>query len=226
MGTVARLMRYPVKSLAGEELDAVDVEQRGLAGDRRWAVRTADGGIGSGKTTRRFRRVDGLLELRASLTGAVPVVAFPSGPLAADDVAANHVLSTLLGRPLELHPEGDVPHHDESPVHVITTAALHVLDRVLGAPVDPARFRANVVLEADGPGDDWEGRELRLGNDVVLRVGAGMPRCRMVDLPQRGLDRDGRILRALADGHAPIFGVQASVLRGGIVRRGDGALLL
>src|SRR3712207_6466927 len=132
MRTVARLMRYPVKSLAGEELDAGDVEQRGRAGDRWWGVRTADGGVRSRQATRRFRRVDGLLELRARLTGAVPVVDFPSGPLAVDDVAANHVLSTLLGRPLELHPEGDVPHHDESPVHVITTAALHVLGRVLG----------------------------------------------------------------------------------------------
>jgi len=60
VGTVARLMRFPVKSLAGEELDTVDVEERGLAGDRWWAVHTADGGIGSGKTTRRFRRGDGL----------------------------------------------------------------------------------------------------------------------------------------------------------------------
>ena len=87
-GVVAGLMRYPVKSLAGEELDAAEMQGRGLAGDRAWAVYTPDGGIGSGKTTRRFRRVDGLLQLRATLAGSVPVVEFPGGSLAADDVAA------------------------------------------------------------------------------------------------------------------------------------------
>ncbi|WP_089336172.1 MOSC N-terminal beta barrel domain-containing protein [Blastococcus mobilis] len=164
---MAGLTRYPVKSLAGEELAVVEVGPRGLAGDRGWAVHTEDGGIGSGKTTRRFRRVDGLLELRARLAGAVPVVDFPSGPLTADDAAANQTLSTVLGRPLELRPEGEVPHHDQSPVHVITSAALRSLGRVLG-----------------------------------------------------------RILRALADGRDLTFGVQASVLRGGTIRRGDSAVLL
>lgn len=43
------------------------VGQRGLEGHRTWAVHTADGGIGSGKTTRRFRRVDGLPALAARL---------------------------------------------------------------------------------------------------------------------------------------------------------------
>ncbi len=65
-GRVAALIRYPVTSMAGEALTAADVGPRGLDGDRSWAVRTEDGGIGSGKTTRRFRRVDGLLGLAAA----------------------------------------------------------------------------------------------------------------------------------------------------------------
>ena len=54
VGTVESIWRYPVKSLGGERLTSVDVEARGLAGDRRWAVRDAEGKVGSGKTTRRF----------------------------------------------------------------------------------------------------------------------------------------------------------------------------
>jgi uncharacterized protein YcbX len=53
--------------MGGEGLDRADITPRGVAGDRQWAVRTPDGGIGSGKTTRRFRRVDGLLGFRAVL---------------------------------------------------------------------------------------------------------------------------------------------------------------
>jgi hypothetical protein len=48
-----------------------------------------------------------------------------------------------------------------------------------------------------------------------------MPRCVMVDLPQGGLPRDGRILRSLASTGDPVFGLQAAVLRGGTVRVGD-----
>ena len=37
VGRVAALWRYPVKSMAGEELDAAEVSWHGLTGDRRWA---------------------------------------------------------------------------------------------------------------------------------------------------------------------------------------------
>jgi hypothetical protein len=225
---VARLVRYPVKSMGGEDLTEARVGPRGLAGDRQWAVRTPDGGIGSGKTTRRFRRVDGLLDFRAELDGTVPVVAFPDGRrVRADDMAADEQLSASIGRPLALRPEGDVPHHDESPLHLIATSALDRLGEQLGCSVDADRFRANLVLETGDqrPGEAWEGRELRLGDDVVLRIGPGMPRCVMVDVPQRGLAGDGRILKELARTHDLEFGLQATVVRGGTLRVGDAARL-
>jgi MOSC N-terminal beta barrel domain len=46
-GRVAALWRYPVKSMAGEELEAVEVSWNGLAGDRRWAF-IRDGQVRSG----------------------------------------------------------------------------------------------------------------------------------------------------------------------------------
>ena len=227
-GSVGALLRYPVKSMGGEELAEVEVEPRGLVGDRRWAVYAEDGGIGSGKTTRRFRRVDGLLEWRAELHGAVPVVESPAGErYGVDDAAAP--LGEAMGRPLAIRDEGEVPHHDESPVHVLTTASLRALGNLLGGPVDVARFRPNVVLDVDGEGfpeEEWTGRDLRLGDDVVLRLGPGMPRCVMVGLPQRGLAKDKQILRTLASERELNFGLQATVLRGGTVRRGDAAHLL
>ena len=37
-GSVASLWRYPVKSMLGEELIATDVTERGLLGDRAYAL--------------------------------------------------------------------------------------------------------------------------------------------------------------------------------------------
>jgi uncharacterized protein YcbX len=115
LGRVAALTRYPVKSLVGEPLTAAQIEQRGVVGDRTWAVYTEDGGIGSGKTTRRFRRVDGLLGLSATTDGDAPVVRTPDGRSAvAGTPDADALVSATLDRPLRLAAETAVPHHDSA----------------------------------------------------------------------------------------------------------------
>jgi uncharacterized protein len=141
---------------------------------------------GSGKTTRRFRRVDGLLGLTATTDGGVPVVTVPDGRCArVGTPEADALVSEVIRRPLRLAEETDVPHHDEAPVHVVTTAALRRVAELLGSPVDVARFRADVVVGVPGTGfpeAEWDGRLLSLGDEVVLRPDGGMVRCRMVDL--------------------------------------------
>ncbi|MDX6647742.1 MAG: uncharacterized protein QOK40_3469 [Miltoncostaeaceae bacterium] len=44
IGRVAALWRYPVKSMQGERLDSSPLGERGLAGDRRWAVMDVESG--------------------------------------------------------------------------------------------------------------------------------------------------------------------------------------
>ncbi len=229
------LARYPVKSMRGEELATAEIDEQGIVGDRQWAVFTPDGGVGSGKSSRRFRRVEGLLDYRATLNdaaglaGAAPLIESPTGQrFSADEPGASELLSAALRRPLRLGQEAGVRQHDESGLHLVTTAALRKVSELLGEPVQVARFRPNLVLESPGDGfveDDWAGRELRLGADVVVRLGPGMPRCVMVDMPQGELDADGRILKLLAREHQLMLGIKVEVVKGGIVRRGDAAVL-
>jgi uncharacterized protein YcbX len=230
VGRVVALNRYPVKSMAGEHLDALPIEERGAVGDRVWAAYTPDGGIGSGKTTRRFRRVEGLLDLRARLDGGVPRITFPDGrELPAD--RADDALSQLLGRPLRLARETTVQHHDDAPLHLVTTAAIRRVGELTGVVPDPARFRANLLLDVDGSGfaeDEWLGRRMRIGSEVVVRLGPGMPRCVMVDMaqPHEGLPDDGRLLKAVAAVHDLDFGLMVGVEKPGTIRLGDPAVLL
>jgi hypothetical protein len=50
LGSVVALCRYPVKSMLGEELNAAEVTDRGLLGDRAYAlVDRADGKVASAK---------------------------------------------------------------------------------------------------------------------------------------------------------------------------------
>ena len=152
-GSVAALWRYPVKSLVGEQLSAAEVDERGLRGDRLWALRDPDGKLGSGKSSSRFRRMDGLLELRATYDGEVPVVRFPDGRVVrGDEGGTDDALSSYVGRPVSLAREGEVPHHDDGPIHLVTTASLRWAAGVHGRPVDPRRLRPNLLLDTEGDG--------------------------------------------------------------------------
>lgn len=76
-GTVASLWRYPVKSMAGEELDSSQVTDRGLLGDRAYAlVDGADGKVATAKNPRKWPQ---LLEFGAAFAASlVPREALPA----------------------------------------------------------------------------------------------------------------------------------------------------
>ena len=67
-GSVVALWRYPVKSMMGEELNAAEVTERGLLGDRAYAlVDRADGKVASAKNPRKWPR---LFDFRAAFVDA------------------------------------------------------------------------------------------------------------------------------------------------------------
>lgn len=221
---VASLRRYPVKSLVGERLEVADVVERGLRGDRLWAVVDEDGKLGSGKSSRRFRKMEGLLDLAASYDGDVPLITFPDGrSLRGDDPTIDDALSSHVGRSVTLAREAEVSHFDDGPVHLVTTGSLRAVEQHLGEPVDPRRFRPNLVVETgdlDGLVEDaWVGHRLQVG-EVLLEVVAQMPRCVMVNLPQVGLAAT-RVLDVVGEINDANLGVLATVVTPGRVRVGD-----
>src|SRR6266496_82099 len=66
--SVGSLWRYPVKSMMGEELNAAEVTERGLLGDRAYAlVVRSDGKVASAKNPRKWPQ---LFDCRAALVDA------------------------------------------------------------------------------------------------------------------------------------------------------------
>lgn len=116
MGTVAELWRYPVKSMQGEPLDPAAAGERGLAGDRRWAVvDTETGKVASAKRPKLWL---GLLECAATyveepapdLDPPQVRITLPDGrEVLSDDPDRDRLLSEALGRSVTLKssaPEG------------------------------------------------------------------------------------------------------------------------
>ncbi|ONI66803.1 hypothetical protein BWI15_26770 [Kribbella sp. ALI-6-A] len=132
------------------------------------------------------------------------------------------LLSDWLDRDVHLAraPRGAVVFN--APVSIVTTASL----RDLGARADhpdlaaeAARFRATLMIDTITPyaEEAWLGHVVR-GGDVLLRVGAPIPRCAVIDFdPTHGIRR-GRLLKTLARyrptnaAGEPCFGVSADVI--------------
>jgi uncharacterized protein YcbX len=221
---VSSLRRYPVKSLGGEVVAELAFGERGGEKDRVFALYDADGKIGSGKTTRRFRRMPGLLMLEASSRDAGFDVRFPAGTATAGPgPALDAALSAYLGTEVWCRAESAVQHHDDAPVHLVSTASLEALGAAIGPhAAEVRRFRPNVVVEAaDRVEEEWIGRRVACGPDVILEVVARTQRCVMVTLAQPGVAEAPDVLRHLAGESDACFGVYARVVRSGVVRRGD-----
>ena len=228
---VKQLWRYPVKSMLGEACASLRMDARGVEGDRLYAVRDAEGKLGSGKNTRHLRRIDGLFGFRAASADGMTSVRFPDGQtMQANDPGIHASLSAALGQAVTLAKEIGVPHFDTGPVHILTTASLAWLRKVMpGVQADERRFRANLVLAADGAEPlelQWPGKTLLLGDQLRLRITDPTERCRMVTMGQSELPEDTGILREIAQRLDAQFGVYAEVLVPGELRVGDAARLV
>jgi uncharacterized protein YcbX len=109
VGVVEELWRYPVKSMIGEQLNATEVSESGLLGDRAYALRdTSDGKIATAKNPRKWPN---LFDYRAALVG-VPIagaklpparITLPNGTtIGTEDTDASRILSAALKREVKL----------------------------------------------------------------------------------------------------------------------------
>jgi uncharacterized protein YcbX len=104
-GSVVALWRYPVKSMIGEELNSSEITDRGLLGDRQFAVvERATGKVGGAKNPRRWGN---FFDYRAAYVEApksgerIPPVriTLPGGDVVTNDRAdVDQVLSRAFGR--------------------------------------------------------------------------------------------------------------------------------
>jgi uncharacterized protein YcbX len=218
--TVDELWRYPVKSLGGERMAALELERRGAVGDRLWALADPDGKLASGKTTRRFRKVPGLLMHAATSDRGTPLLELSGGRrLPLDDAVAEE----LAGPGWTFRREAEVSHFDAAPIHLVTTRTLAQLESLVGEPFPAERMRPNIVIEIPGepgfPEDEWIGRSLRIG-DVELRIVDRCERCVMVNHARPGLAHRPGILKAIGRANEACAGVYADVVAPGRIELG------
>jgi uncharacterized protein len=228
-GTVLSLHRWPVKSFAGERLDALELDARGVPGDRAHALWLR------GDRRVSARLVPGLLRWSARYDAPVdgtipaPVVTAPDGMEHRwDDPGLDAVLSADLGRDLAL--VRDEAGQQDLPNTILVTleATRARLEEELGEPVDLRRFRPNVHVAVDAAPfaeSGWEGRRLRLG-DAEVELLHPCLRCAIVARDPDTNAKSPAVLKRLVREHGAVFGINARPLGRATVRVGDPVELL
>jgi uncharacterized protein YcbX len=219
--TLQEIRRFPVKAMGGESLESVELDARGLVGDRAYAVVDGDGKLATGKHSQRFRRRDEVFEFAARTTPHGIRVTGRGGEWSTPSDELDRVLSDAMGASVQLLAETTTPYFDAGQVSLVGTASLDWCRERFGVDADRRRIRPNLVVETDEPfvEEAWVG-EVVVG-DVRLAPVTRIERCRMVDIAQEGLPREGRWLKALTDAREMCLGIYLEVVQPGTVALGD-----
>ncbi len=243
---IASIYRYPVKGLSPERLaaTALDVRQT-VPADRLYAIENGPSGFDPAAPAyfpkQRFlmlMRNERLAALDTQFDDASHVLVVrhngeavrgdlrtADGRRAIENFFAGFCADELRGPPKILH----APGHSFSDVarrvvSIINLASVAAVEALVGAPVDPLRFRANVYVDGWPAWSELErvGEVLAIGPHARLKVVKRIERCAATNVAPgtgiRDLSIPHSLLRAL--GHTDC-GIYAEVVAPGPIAPGD-----
>lgn len=240
IGTLAALRRYPVKSMAGEDLVEARVTFAGILGDRVYAFIDANNKSDFPWMTGRQAREMLLfrprfLEPPRTDDNIPPVeryaveVAAPEGEkFTAGEERLTRFLEQRFGRPLHAR-FSERSMTDARPVSLLGLSTIRILSEETGIDLDRRRFRENFYIDWQDARPFFEnelvGRELQVGDTVALQVVKKNARCVMIGIDPDTARPAPQVFEHVSRKYGGCTGVYGAVLREGIVRAGDPVFL-
>lgn len=245
---IASLYRYPVKGLSPERLTATVLEEGAyFPGDRLFAIENGPSGFDPAEpvhqpkikylmlmrqevlATLRTRYDDASGDLVIAGAGNDMLRASTATPEGRERITAffeSFMPGALRGTPRLLQAPKGYRFTDSRSgfVSIINLASVADLEARIGLPIDPLRFRGNVMVEGlEAWAElDLAGRELTTASGVRLQVIKRIERCAATNVdPQTGA-RDLQLPKALmtAFGHFDC-GIYCRILSGGRLAEGE-----
>ncbi|MHA1189048.1 MAG: MOSC domain-containing protein [Alphaproteobacteria bacterium] len=243
---ITALYRYPVKGFSADTIDRASVSAGGIIPhDRQFAIENGPSGFDDDAPAH-LSKAKFLVLMRNALLaeyetdfdpatgqftirrdGAIQVsdsLYEDEGRAAIEYWSALAFSGILNGAPkirfADGHTFSDV---GEKCLHLINLASLRDLESRLGEPINPARFRANIIIDGAPPYAelDWIGRSIHLP-DINLQASSRTSRCNATNVdPATGVI-NRQIPRTLMGyfGHMD-FGIYLSATTDGELRVGD-----
>jgi hypothetical protein len=232
LGVVEAIFRYPVKSMAGEQLESASAGWHGIEGDRRLALRRVNDRSGfpwlSASKLPELILFNPLREEGDTESDLPTHVRTPDGrtmDIFGDELAVE--VERLHKAPVQMmHLRDGI--FDAASMSVIATDTIEEIGKVAGKALDIRRFRPNIVVRLVKRGsfqeDSWLGGTLVFGDvkdGVRISVNMRDERCSMINLdPDSGHSSPG-ILKAVVRMNDNNAGVYGSVVRTGRVGVGQ-----
>lgn len=243
---ISGVYRYPVKGLSPEPLQTADLlAGECLAWDRAFAIENGKHEFDPANPQHfpkvkflMLMRDERLAQLRTRFDDETTVLTISDGErelaradlmtvegrAAIEGFMSDFMKAELRGAPRIVHAPGFS--HSDAPfklVSIINLATLREVEKLIGKPVDPLRFRANVYVEGLEPWEDhdWIGKTIRLGS-ATLKGFHKIPRCAATNVDPVTAARDMEIPKVLQRvyGHVDL-GIYAEVTAAGAVQPGD-----
>jgi uncharacterized protein len=248
MMRIFSLFRYPVKGLSPEPLTAARLDKGAyFPGDRIFAIENGPCGFDPDDPRHQSKtkflvlmRMEALARLRTRFDDASGELVIVSdgeervrasvstsiGREAIADFMRSFVGEDLDGDPALLAAPGGFRFTDSPTgyVSIINLASVASVEDLVGAPVDPLRFRGNIHIEGIPAWSEFDlvGRELATASGLRLKVTSRIKRCAATNVdPQTGL-RDLSIPKALMQnlGHMDC-GIYAEIIASGSIAPGE-----
>jgi uncharacterized protein len=227
IGKVARLRRYPVKSMMGEDLQTAVLEPYGVVGDRVYAfvMDNAPNPKFPWMTAREVEEM--LLYSPTSLSDFGVEVQSPDGSkFPITHIPFEKLIEEKSGRQISLiHRQSGC--HDSKPVSILGLQTIKKLSSEMGAEdLAQERFRANIYGDWDSGEpfleDTLLDRELSIGkNQVRLKIVKKDSRCVIPTLDPVTAISNPLVLETIKSRHNGCFGVYAEVVYPGTIKLGD-----
>ena len=236
IGHVESIFRYPVKSMAGQQLDQAELGWHGLEGDRCLAFRRMNDRGGFPWLTAGKLPDLVLFSPQRPENGAqadLPThIRTPEGEemcVFGDELAAE--VGRRYGAPVEImHLKHGI--FDDASVSVIASDTVCEIGRLSGQCPDVRRFRPNVVVRLLRPvpfqEDEWVGGVLSFGDrDDAPAIAVTMrdARCAMVNLDPDSASPTPAVLKAVVRANRNNAGIYGTVTRIGRLAVGQSIFL-
>ena len=244
---VASLYRYPVKGLSPERLGGATLTKGGyFPGDRLFAIENGPSGFDAAAPVHQpkikylmLMRNEALARLRTRYDDASGelVIGHDGGTLRADTASEagrdaieaffeSFMPGELRGQPrLLAAPEGYRFTDSRSGfVSIINLASVADIETRVGAPVDPLRFRGNIMVEGlpAWAENNLTGREIAGPAGLRLRVIKRIERCAATNVDPVTGARDLQIPRTLMTSYGHVdCGIYCEILAGGRLAPGE-----
>lgn len=246
---ISALYRYPLKGFSPERLTRVSLGTGGhFPADRQFAIENGPSGFDAASPVHQpkikflmLMKQEAIARLHTRYDDETGELSFSEGgvELSRGAVGTSEgrerieaFLESWLGAPNKrgpLHvlsaPEGfRFTDSSKGFVSLINLASIAELEKRLGAPVDPLRFRANIHIEGLEPWQEFDltGSSFEAANGVRLRITKRIDRCAATAVdPATGL-RDQPIVATLMAAYGHIdCGVYAEIEAGGPLAEGQ-----